>query len=154
MSKPSKKAGKGDNSKQGTNSEERKRQNLVGNTFRDKPERINKKGRPPKLIHHITEELKAKGYQPVTETQIVDAYQMLLQLPEIEVKAMKDDKTRPYFLRLVAGWMQSPRGMEMMDRIMDRSYGKVIMRQSIDANIKTEQPLFGEITNPNEEKAE
>lgn len=128
--------------KQRTNSEKGGRANslanLKGKTFRDKPERINKNGRPPKLIHHITAELKEKGYEPVTESQIIDAYNALLQLPESEVRAIDDDKSKPFFLRLVARWMQSARGMEMLDRIMDRSFGKVLQRQAIDTTIKQE----------------
>ena len=120
-----------------TGGKEASLQNLKGNTFRDKPERINKKGRP-KLIHHITAELKEKGYEPATESQIIDAYQQLLNLPEEEISIIRNDKTKPYFLRLVAQWMGSKRGMEMMDRIMDRSYGKTLQRQSINASIKQE----------------
>lgn len=143
--------------KQRTNSEKGGRANslanLKGKTFRDKPERINKNGRPPKLIHHITAELKEKGYEPVTESQIIDAYTALMQLPEAEVKAMESDNSRPFFLRLVAKWLQSPKGMEMLDRIMDRSFGKVMFRQSLEAVIKSEQPLFGP-TEPGETTGE
>lgn len=110
-------------------------ENLKGNSFKDKPERINKKGRPPILIHHITAELKEQGYEPVSESQIIDSYQMLLQLDESQVKAIEKDKKKPFFLRLVAKWMQSQRGMEMLDRVMDRSFGKVLQRQQINATI-------------------
>jgi NADH dehydrogenase/NADH:ubiquinone oxidoreductase subunit G len=110
-------------------------ENIEGQGFHTHPERINKKGRPPKLIHHIVQELREQGYQPVTESQIVDAYQMLLQLDENGVKDILKDKKKPYFLRLVAKYMGSPRGMEMLDRIMDRSFGKVMMRQVIDATV-------------------
>jgi len=155
MSKsPKKGTSKGKSEQRKISGERHGMENLRGNTFRDKPERINKKGRPPKLIHHIVEELKGKGYEPVTETQIVDAYQALLQLPKAEIKALQDDENKPYFLRLVAKWMDSPRGMEMLDRIMDRSFGKVIMRQSIDANIKTEQPLFPDFVTTKQDSAE
>ena len=119
--------------------------NLKGNTFRDKPERINKSGRPPKLVHHIVAELKAEGYEPVTEGQIIDAYQALMQLPEKKVKDIQGDKNKPFFLRLVAKWLQSDRGMEMLDRVMDRSFGKVMFRQSLDVGLKAEQPLFPDV---------
>lgn len=108
---------------------------VQGKGFDKNPQNINRKGRPPKLIHHIVEELREHGYQPVTESQIVDAYQMLLQLDEDWVKYILNDKKKPFFLRLVAKYMGSPRGMEMLDRIMDRSFGKVMMRQVIDATV-------------------
>jgi len=118
---------------------------LKGQGFNTNPERINKKGRPPKLIHHIVEELKEKGYQPVTETQIIDAYQMLLQLPKAGVSEIERDEKKPYFLRLVAKWMSSKKGMEMLDRIMDRSFGRVMQRQQIDSTV-TLAPEPGEKT--------
>ncbi len=127
---------------------------IKGQGFHTHPERINRKGRSPKLIHHIVAELKEKGYTPVTESQIIDAYTALMQLPLDEVKAIEKDAKKPFFLRLVAKWLQSPKGMEMMDRIMDRSYGKVMFRQTLEANIKTEQPLFPDVTTPQKERGD
>lgn len=95
----------------------------------------NPKGRPPKLLHQVVAELKAKGYEPVKEVQIVDAYETLLQLPKSEVNKIQKDESKPFFLRLVAQWMDSARGMEMLDRIMDRSFGKVMMRQILDSTV-------------------
>lgn len=97
--------------------------NLEGKTFADKPERINKEGRP-KLISHLNEELKARGYEPLTDSQLADAYKKLLQLPESELKRISDDKEQPYFIRRVINYMSSTKGMEMLDRIVDRSFGK------------------------------
>lgn len=111
------------------------RKNLEGKTFKDKPERINMKGRPPKLLHEVTADLKAKGYTPVTESQLIEAYETLLQLPRAEVKKIAEDKEKPYFLTLVAKWIGQNNGMQMLDRVMDRAFGKVMQRQQLDATV-------------------
>lgn len=116
-----------------------------GQGFHTNPERINKKGRPLKLWTQITQELKEKGYQPITEAQIIEAYTVLLQLPKDEItKLLKDPKT-PEAFQIVIKYMRSPSGIQMLDRIMDRSFGKVFQRQTLEANIKTEQPLFPDV---------
>ncbi len=119
---------------------------LKGNTFRDKPERINKAGRPPKLIHHVTAELKAKGYEPLKESQLIEAYETLLQLPKDKIQEVSKSTDKPYFLCLVAKWMcENGKGMQMLEKIMDRAYGKTMMRASVDASITQEQPLFPDV---------
>jgi hypothetical protein len=116
-----------------------------GQGFHTNPERINKKGRPPKLWTQITQELKEKGYPPLTETQIIEAYTVLLQLPKAEVTKLLNDSKTPESFQIVIKYMRSPNGIQMLDRIMDRSFGKVFQRQTLEANIKTEQPLFPDV---------
>lgn len=123
-------------------------QNLIGNTFRDKPDRINKKGRPKKLLGALCAELIAEGYEPVKETQVVEAYEILLNLPKDKVASISKSKEHPFFFTLVAKWMSTAQGMAVLKEIMDRAYGKTMMRASVDANIKTEQPLFPDQPNP------
>lgn len=121
-------------------------ENLKGNTFRDKPERINKKGRPIKLLTDVTNELKAKGYEPLKESQLIEAYETLLQLPKDDVKKISQATDKPYFFCLVAKWMcESGKGMQMLEKIMDRAYGKTMMRASQDVTINQEQPLFPDV---------
>ena len=110
--------------------------NIKNTTFRDRPENINMKGRPKKLINKIIDDLKERGYEAVKESQIVDAFSLLLQLPQDELKRLADDKESPYFIRLVIKHMAGgKRDIEMLDRILDRSFGKVMMRQIVDATV-------------------
>ena len=129
-------------------------QNVIGKGFDNRPENINRKGRPRKLLNEVCQELISMGYRPVSETQIIEAYNLLLQLPEAEIKRIQADKDKPYYLRRVAEMMKSNRFMEMMDRILDRSFGKVLQRQMIDANIKTEQPFFPDVAVKNNIQAD
>ena len=42
--------------------------------------RINRSGRPPKLLTQLNAELKQKGYEPVSESQVIEAYLTLLNM--------------------------------------------------------------------------
>lgn len=103
----------------------------------------NPNGRKPKLWTDITNDLTERGYPPLSESQIINTYVSLLQLPKRELDRILKDEETPEPLQIVIKYMRSSRGMEMLDRVLDRSYGKVLMRQTVDANITTEQPLFG-----------
>lgn len=115
-------------------------ENIKGQGFHTNPERINKTGRPPKLLKHLNQDLKEKGFEPVKESQIIEAYELLLQLPEQEIKKIALDKNQPYFMRRVIQYFTSAKGMEMMDRILDRSFGRVMHRQTVDATVSIPTP--------------
>ena len=48
--------------------------------FKKGDPRINRDGRPPKLLTQLNSELKERGYEPVTESQVVEAYLTLLNM--------------------------------------------------------------------------
>lgn len=105
--------------------------NLEGNTFRDKPERINRNGRPPKLLKHVLAQLKEKGIEKVTSAEIVDLYQNLINCDEAQIKAIMSDTKAPYVLRKLASMMNGDRFLEVFDRLVDRSFGKVSQKFEI-----------------------
>ena len=115
-------------------------ENLKGNTFRDKPERINRRGRPRKLVSVVTDELKKQGYSAVAQSEIKEAYLTLLNLPMSKVKAIADPSkdNHPILYKLVAKELIGRRGQEMLERLLDRSIG----RPDQNINIQQEQPLF------------
>ena len=105
------------------------RRNTSG--FTQHPENINKGGRPKKLVSHINENLKAEGYEPVTNSQLKECYLQILNLPFERVKEMSQmDGNFPLLYKLVAGEMIGKRGLEMLDRLLDRAIGKP--QQSFD----------------------
>jgi len=99
-----------------------------GNTkgFREHPENINREGRPRKLVNHINEELKAEGYDPVKPDQVKDAYLTIVNLPFSRIKQMATTKSDnfPALYKIVAREMIGKRGLEMLDRLLDRAIGK------------------------------
>lgn len=98
--------------------------NLIGKGFDKRPQNINRKGRKPLLIKDLVLKLKDEGYQQLTAEELTDCYTSLLNLDETRLKEIHTDKTAPYFLRLLVQNMNSPRFLEVLDRVIDRSFGK------------------------------
>jgi hypothetical protein len=92
----------------------------------------NENGRPPLLIRHINEKLKGQGYERVTPSQIAEAYELLFNLSEEEIKKYLTDSKAPMLMRVVAKAMLSTKGVEMLERMLDRAHGKA--KQTIDMN--------------------
>lgn len=95
-----------------------------------KGESGNPNGRPPKLLCHIIAELKEKGYERVSPSQIAEAYEILFNLNRVEITGWVNNETAPMFMRIVAKQMLSARGVEMLEKMLDRAHGK--SKQSID----------------------
>jgi len=114
-------------------------ENLKGNTFRDKPERINRDGRPPKIMSGVLKELTEAGYERVTMAMVVEAYEILMGLPEAKIKEMVNDKEQIMSLRIVGKAMLSTKGNEMLEKMLDRAHGKA--KISAELSTKNDQPL-------------
>jgi len=123
-----------------------KPENIVGKGFDKRPENINKKGRPRKLISHINTELKNDGYTAATTDEIREAYLTLLNLPISKLKEIQkvDNDDYPMLYKLVAKEMLGKRGMEMLDKLLDRAIGKA--QQYIDHTSKGDKINIPPIT--------
>lgn len=122
-----------------------KPENIKGKGFDKRPHNINKKGRPPKLLNHILEELKAEGYDGIKQAHVIEAYELLLNLPlskihsiangkgiyEMHVINGKDtpvyvpeEKEYTVLVRIVAKELVSKKGFDAVEKIFDRIHGK------------------------------
>lgn len=121
------------------NENKRKRQldNLEKGKFR-KGEVTNPKGRPPKpkTMSLFIEEMKEKGYEVPSSQIIAESFLYIATLPEDELKAVLADKTRPMMQRIVAKGILDKKGIDILERVVDRAYGKI---QRIDLTSKGEQ---------------
>lgn len=106
------------------------KENIIGKGFDKRPENINKKGRPPKLIKSVINELKDKGYEPASNSDVIDAYTTLMQLPQDEIQGMINDKSQPMFIRVCAKRLVQKDGFEIIEKMIDRAHGKA--SQSVD----------------------
>lgn len=96
----------------------------------------NPYGRPKKLLSDINSELISEGYVPASDYQLVEAYKLLLNCDEEKLKALQADKTTPFFLRRVILHLGTAKGMEVLDKIYDRSFGRT--KQSLDITTNSE----------------
>jgi hypothetical protein len=106
--------------------------------FKKNDPRINKNGRPPKLIHHLNKELKDAGFEPAKISHIKDAYLTLINLPLLEIKniASGADDDRPILYKIVAKELLGNKGADMLERLLDRSTGKATT--PVDLNTKND----------------
>ncbi len=100
------------------------KQNTSG--FKKNPQNINRTGRPKKLVGFINDELEAEGYDPVKPEHIKQAYLTICNLPYSRIKDMASNRKEdiPILYALVAKEMLGNRGMEMLDKLLDRAVGK------------------------------
>ena len=106
----------------------------------------NLKGQPKKILRRINEDLSKEGFEPATGTQVVEAYNILINLTEERIKTIITDAASPMFLRIVAKEMLSKGGPEMIERMLDRAHGKAITKVA-QTNTAGEdvQPIVGMI---------
>lgn len=90
----------------------------------------NPNGRPKKLYSDHIQDLKKKGYQPPTKTEYFDMVGLLLAMEEDDLKDFAQDKTRPYWIRLIVIDMQSKNTRQkMMSDYRDWLFGKAESNQ-------------------------
>lgn len=114
----------------------------------------NPNGRPPKpkTMSLFIEEMKEKGYEVPSSQIIAESFLYIATLPEDELKAVLADKSRPMMQRIIAKGILDKKGLDVLERVIDRAYGKI---QRIDLTSKGEQikqdPLQVHVVTNNEE---
>lgn len=94
-------------------------------------------GRPKKLYSDHINDLKAKGYSPPTKTEYFDMVGMLLAMEEEDLKVFAQDKTRPYWIRLIVIDMNSKfTRQKMMSDYRDWLFGRATQQVDHTTNGK------------------
>jgi len=122
-------------------------ENVKGKGFDKRPQNINKKGRPKKLVSGINDMLQKQGYKPVSNSEVKDAYLTMLNLPLSKIMeiAKVENDDYPTLYKLVAKELSGKRGQEMLEKLLDRSVGKPDQK----IQVQQEQPLFPDKPNNN-----
>lgn len=104
---------------------------IKGKGFDANPQNINRKGAAPKTMTLILKELRAEGYERVSAAMVLEAYEILLGLPETKIKEIVTDGSQIMSLRIVAKAMLSPKGSEILEKMLDRAHGKATQRTEV-----------------------
>lgn len=111
--------------------------NAVANLKPCKPwETHNPNWRPKSRIALINDELAAKGYHPVTKTEIETNYMAMATLEESELLELWNDKSKPMLIRILAKAILSGKWFEIIEKMLDRGIGKPVQKGDITTNWK------------------
>lgn len=113
----------------------------------------NPKGRPKKSFSSINAELKKKGIEKLSKTDLIDAYALVFNCSEDELKTIAKDNDTPYALKIIILELndKKTRAKALQD-YRDYCYGAA--NQSLDVKIDTEPPLFPDTVDDDEQKKE
>lgn len=116
----------------------------AGTTF--KPwQSWNPKWRPKKWINLLNQQLKDMWYKKITHHDITETYLQLMNLTEVEIKKLLEDKTVPYSARQILKHMVWKDSFNVIEKMLDRWVWKP--KQSLEHSWKVELP-----TNPLEDR--
>lgn len=120
--------------------EKRKRQlaNLLKNMAK-KGDVKNPKGRPRTTIRTMIDEFEKQGMIVPTAQEISKIYVYIASQTEEELKKTMMDKSLPMMTRIIARGVLNKKGLDVVERIMDRAYGKE-QRIDITTNGKDLKP--------------
>lgn len=97
---------------------------------------INKKGRP-KLLRHVIDELKTKGYEPVTSEHVKSIYETLLNINQEQLADVIKDEKQPMITRIIGKALASGRGFEVIETMIDRAQGKAQQSSKTELTVNT-----------------
>ena len=97
----------------------------------------NPDGRPRKSFSVVNNELKAKGVEPLTKSNLIDAYSLIFNSTEDDLKEIAQDKTTPYALKLIINELNDKRTRsKAIADYRDYMFGKAMQSTDITSNGK------------------
>lgn len=100
---------------------------------------LNPKGRPRTTIRHMIKDFENAGLIVPTPEEISKIYLYIASLKQEELDAMMKNKDLPMMTRIIARGVLNKKGLDVVERIMDRAYGKE-QRIDITTNGKDLKP--------------
>ena len=141
-----KKAGKGNSGKAMSKQRGGNPQNLIGKGFRERPENINRKGRPRQLFSQVIQSLKTEyGTERLLKTDYAELAELVLNLTESEWNRLMNDKSIPRVIRMDLELLNNPKYyLQAKELILDRVWGR--STSHVEATVTNkEQPLFPDL---------
>ena len=92
--------------------------------FKKGDPRINRDGRPPKLLTQLNAELKQKGYEPVSESQVIEAYLTLLNMDRNAILEYVKSGDVPAIFEIAAKGIGGKQGLQAVEKLLERALGK------------------------------
>lgn len=102
----------------------------------------NPNGRPPKLLNTLLADLRKAGYERVGASTVVEAFEVMMNLPQEEVTRMVKDEKMPMSARIVGKAMLSSKGWEVLQAMMDRAHGRAKQQVDMAASVSGSVPTI------------
>ena len=94
-----------------------------------------KNGRPKKLVSTLNEELKAEGYEEVTDGQVRECFKTMFNLPLSKLSTIaKKESDYPLLYKLIAKELLGKAGSNQLEKMLDRAFGKAKQSQDITSD--------------------
>ncbi|HHX60345.1 MAG TPA: hypothetical protein GX707_06360 [Epulopiscium sp.] len=76
------------------------------------------------LVSSVIEQMKNKGVESVSQSDVKETFLMLINLELLEIKELVKDERQPAIVRIVGKEMLSGKGFNIIERMLDRALGK------------------------------
>jgi len=103
-------------------------------------------GRPPKLAANVIADLQKEGYTEVSATDVSSVYKLLLNVPIDQLKTMATAADQPALVRVVARALVQGKGLDVVERMIDRAHGRTVNTLAVQASGQGGQVDAGAIT--------
>ena len=122
-------------------------ENLNGKGFDKNPQNINKEGRPRKSFKLFNDEMKKNGVEPLSRDQLIEAYSIIFNSSEEDLKRIASDTQQPYALRIIITEMNDKKTKaKALADYRDYMFGKAT--QTVEQTSIKEKVLKVEIIDP------
>lgn len=91
-------------------------------------------GRPPKLAANVIAALLKEGYTEVSATDVSSVYKLLLNVPIDQLKTMANAADQPALVRVVARALVQGKGLDVVERMVDRAHGRTVNTLAVQAS--------------------
>ncbi|MGR3218478.1 MAG: hypothetical protein ACUZ8H_01490 [Candidatus Anammoxibacter sp.] len=108
---------------------------LTGTEGFDKnPQNINRKGRPRKSFSTINEAMKKDGIEPLTKSQLIEAYSLVFNSTQEDLKKLRKDKDTPYAMRIIIDQLnKTSTKIKALNDYRDYMFGRAAHTVGIEA---------------------
>jgi len=97
----------------------------------------NPKGKPRKLFNQMAAEFKAVGIERVTQSQVQEAIEIIIALTTEEMDGLLKAKNIPEVYKIMIRALKSARGLDSLDKLLDRAHGKAVQTTNLGASDAT-----------------
>jgi hypothetical protein len=104
---------------------------IKGKGFRERPENINRNGRPRRFVSSVIVELEKLGIENVKPSQVVDLYEKLMNCTVVQLKEYANDENTAWEVRQTAKYMLTNPD-KAWNEVKDRAHGKARQTDTIE----------------------